>query len=62
MHLLKKLKITLKESTVETDGLRAEISEILHDIRIASIRNQVCSFEYFGIRLFVCYYSVKVYC
>ena len=43
MHLLKKLKVTLKESTTETDGLQTEINEILQDIRIASIRNQACT-------------------
>ena len=41
MHLLKKLKVTLKETTTETDALQTEIGEILQDIRIASIRNQV---------------------
>ncbi len=40
MHLLKKLKVALKEGTAETDGLETEVCEILNDIRMASIRNQ----------------------
>lgn len=41
MHLLKKLKVILKESALETDSLQTDINEILQDIRIASIRHQV---------------------
>ena len=41
MHLLKKLKVTLKESALETVTLLTDINEILQDIRIASIRHQV---------------------
>ena len=41
MHLLKKLKVTLKEASTESAGLESEIAETLQDIRIASIRKQV---------------------
>ena len=41
MHLLKKLKVMLKASAVETVTLQTDINEILQDIRIASIRHQV---------------------
>ncbi len=45
MHLLKKLKVTLREANSETDGLQTEIRETLQDIRIASIRHQVRCFD-----------------
>ncbi|XP_059162199.1 rab3 GTPase-activating protein non-catalytic subunit-like [Physella acuta] len=55
LHLLKKLKALLKESSEDREGLEETILEILHDMKIASIAHQaierVLSTKYLPIKL-----------